>query len=215
MSNCKNILVAPLDWGLGHATRCIPMIRQLKSEHNVMIACSGSAAALLKNEFPDLKHFPLPSYRITYPVKRSMSWHMALHFPTLWATILQEKKAIRNVIKKNKIDLIISDNRFGAHSNEIPSVFITHQVNIKTPHLNKWVNKLNHRAIKKFSYCWIPDLEVSPGLAGELSHPPLEKIKSAYIGPQSRFRFSEEEKKFDITVVLSGPEPQRTSIHRY
>jgi UDP-N-acetylglucosamine transferase subunit ALG13 len=137
---------------------------------------------------------------------------MALHFPSLWATILQEKKAIRNVIKKNKIDLIISDNRFGAHSNEIPSVFITHQVNIKTPHLNKWVNKLNHRAIKKFSYCWIPDFEVSPGLAGELSHPPLEKIKSAYIGPQSRFRFSEEEKKFDITVVLSGPEPQRTIL---
>jgi uncharacterized protein (TIGR00661 family) len=188
------------------------MIRQLKSEHNVMIACSGGAASLLKNEFPDLKHFSLPSYRITYPVKRSMSWHMALHLPTIWSTIIQEKKAVRKIIEKNKIDLILSDNRFGAYSNKIPSVFITHQVNIKTPYLNRWINRLNHRVIRKFSHCWIPDFETSPGLAGELSHPPMEKMNSVYIGPQTRFCFSDLEKKFDITVVLSGPEPQRTLL---
>lgn len=212
MSTKRNILICPLDWGLGHATRCIPMIRELKCSHTLFIASSGGAAELLKKEFPDLKHFAIPSYRITYPVKRSMSWHMALHFPTLVATILQEKKAIKNIIEKNNIDLVISDNRFGAHSKLIPSVFITHQVNIKTPHLNKWINKLNHRFIKKFTQCWIPDYEISPGLAGELSHPAPSNINTIYIGPQSRFQSSNQEKIFDITVVLSGPEPQRTIL---
>lgn len=212
MTTKRNILICPLDWGLGHATRCFPMIQQLKNSHNIFIASSGGAAELLKKEFPELNHFSLPSYKITYPVKRSMSFHMALHFPTLWSTIMQEKKAVKNIIEKNKIDLVISDNRFGASSDKIPSVFITHQVNIKTPHLTKWINKLNYRFIKKFNQCWIPDFELYPGLAGELSHPEPKNIKTIYIGPQSRFNFSTEEKKYDITVVLSGPEPQRTLL---
>jgi uncharacterized protein (TIGR00661 family) len=212
MSTKKNILICPLDWGLGHATRCIPMIRQLKTNHQVFIASSGGAAELLKQEYPDLKHFSLPSYKITYPTKRSMSWHMALHFPTLMATLLQEKKVVKKIIEKNNINFIISDNRFGAHSKKIPTVFITHQINIKTPQLNKWINKLNHRFIKKFTQCWIPDYEIAPGLAGELSHPSIQNIKSIYIGPQSRFQDSTQEKIFDITVVLSGPEPQRTLL---
>jgi len=212
MSTKKNILICPLDWGLGHATRCIPMIHQLKSNHTVYLASSGDALALLKNEFPELKHFSLPSYKITYPVHQSMSWHMALHFPTLYASILQEKKRVKKIVAENKIDIIISDNRFGAYSKLIPSIFITHQVNIKTPHLNKWVNRINHRAIKNFTQCWIPDFENEPNLAGELSHPALNKIKTIYIGPQSRFNYSNQEKIYDITVVLSGPEPQRTIL---
>jgi len=212
MSTKRNILICPLDWGLGHATRCIPMIRALKCNHQVFIASSGGAAELLKQEFPDLKHFTLPSYKITYPVHKSMTWHMALHFPALFATIIQEKKRVKQIVEKNKIDLIISDNRFGAYSKNIPSIFITHQVNIKTPQLNKWINRLNHRAINKFTKCWIPDFEHEPSLAGELSHPALNNSKTTHIGPQSRFKNSNEEKIYDITVVLSGPEPQRTIL---
>ena len=64
----KRILVAPLNWGLGHATRCIPIIRALKA-HNFepVIASDGAALQLLKKEFPDLEHVELPSYNITYP----------------------------------------------------------------------------------------------------------------------------------------------------
>lgn len=137
---------------------------------------------------------------------------MAMLLPSLLATIVQEKKRIAQLITDHQINLLISDNRYGAYSRRIPSIFITHQVNIKTPHLTEWVNKLNHRAIKKFSHCWIPDFEVLPGLAGELSHPPAEGIKTTYIGPLSRFKTSAAEKIFDVTVVLSGPEPQRTIL---
>ena len=66
-STPKNILVAPLNWGLGHATRCIPIIKALQ-EHNYIpiIASDGAALALLKKEFPYLKFLELPSYQIEY-----------------------------------------------------------------------------------------------------------------------------------------------------
>lgn len=141
-----------------------------------------------------------------------MSLHMALHLPVIYAAVLQEKKTIRKLVENHKIDLIISDNRFGCYAKNIPSVFITHQINIKTPHLSKWVNKLNQNSIKKFTQCWIPDFEPAPGLAGELSHPVPEKINAKYVGPLSRFTQQDSVKKHDLTVVLSGPEPQRTLL---
>jgi uncharacterized protein (TIGR00661 family) len=210
MISKKNILITPLDWGLGHATRCIPIINALKTDYNIIIATSGGAALLLKNEFPALKHVPLPSYNITYPVKKSLSLHMLTQMPGIISAIIQEHKAVKAAIKKYSIDLIISDNRFGTYSKNIPSVFITHQVNIKSPSLNKLINKLNHRFIHKFSSCWIPDFESAPGLAGELSHPSAILKNYQYVGPFSRSPTEKFEKEFDITVILSGPEPQRT-----
>lgn len=210
MNKIKNILITPLDWGLGHATRCIPIIKQLEKEYNIFIATSGGAAELLKNEFPEHKHLSLPSYNITYPVKRKMSLHMALHLPSLISTITQEKKRCKELIKKFKIDLLISDNRFGCFSKDIPSIFITHQINIKSPSLSNVINRINHKYIKKFNFCWIPDFENENNLGGELSHPQLSHPPCTYIGSLTRFAVQPSEKINDITVVISGPEPQRT-----
>ena len=55
MKSKKRILVAPLDWGIGHATRCIPIIKQLISHnYEVIIAADGRPMHLLSTEFPDL-----------------------------------------------------------------------------------------------------------------------------------------------------------------
>lgn len=210
MKKFKNILIAPLDWGLGHATRCIPIIQQLEKEYTIFIGSSGGAADLLKKEFPQHKHLSLPSYNISYPVRRKMTLHMALQLPSIISAIAQEKKACKEIIRKHKIDLIISDNRYGLYSKIIPTIFITHQVNIKSPSFNKLINRLNHKYIQKFSACWIPDFENENNLGGELSHPPLDNHRSVYIGTQTRFHQQELEKTEDLTVVLSGPEPQRT-----
>ena len=46
------ILLAPLEWGLGHATRCIPIINELiKQNCEVLIAVEGATEHLLKKEF--------------------------------------------------------------------------------------------------------------------------------------------------------------------
>ena len=70
MKRNKHILVAPLNWGLGHATRCIPIINALLSQnYKVTIASDGDALRLLKKEFPKLSFVSLPSYKIEYAEK--------------------------------------------------------------------------------------------------------------------------------------------------
>ena len=55
-STNKTILIAPLNWGLGHATRCIPIIKALQENNYIpIIASDGAALELLRKEFPYLQ----------------------------------------------------------------------------------------------------------------------------------------------------------------
>lgn len=222
MNGSKKFLVAPLNWGLGHATRCIPIIQELLNQNqHVFIASDGRALELLKKEFPGLTFFNLPSYPHIYPDENgSMAGKMLLSFPFFLRTVFKEHHQIKKIILQNKIDVVISDNRYGARSEKIKSIFITHQINIRCPENLKWmerfINKLNHLFISKFSTCWIPDSEGQSNLSGELSHPCKLKIPFQYIGPLSRFtgKSSKREAKYDLLILLSGPEPQRTILEK-
>lgn len=216
----KNILVAPLDWGLGHATRCIPIIREiLRRECNVSIAGSGSSLQLLQNEFPSLNFFQIQPYDPEYPPGRNrMVWKMASQIPKFFQTIRKEHRQIEKIIADNSIDLIISDNRYGCWSEKIPSVFITHQSNILMPKrfgiLERIVRSANEKYISKFSECWIPDFPEGNNLTGQLNSFAKEN-NFKFIGPLSRFVGSKNIRKlYDVTAVLSGPEPQRTVLEK-
>ena len=215
MKHSKRILVAPLNWGLGHATRCIPIIEELLNQNwEVLLASDGRALNLLKKEFPNLPHFELPSYNIQYP-KRSMIMNMAYQIPKILQAILKEKRAIEKLIKKEKIEIILSDNRFGCYSKKTKNIFLTHQINIKTPipFFDRFVGIINHYLIGKFDECWIPDFENEPNLAGSLSHGfQLKNVK--YVGSLSRMKYFKKVKKYDAIAVLSGPEPQRTYLEK-
>lgn len=214
----KKVLVAPLDWGLGHATRCIPVIRELLNRGcEVVLAGSGPSLALLKNEFPKLTSFELPAYDPKYPRKGSMVWKMAFQLWRFLKVIKEEHAVIEKIVAANHIDIVISDNRYGCWSSLVKSVFITHQSNILMPKrfgwLQGWVRKYNARAMRKFSLCWIPD-DPEQFLAGNLiSYGKIERrINFEYIGMLSRFEFHEGQKKYDVVAVFSGPEPQRTLL---
>lgn len=120
-------MVAPLHWGLGHATRCIPIIDALlKQNFNVLLASDGAALMLLEKEFPTLEAIELPSYNISYPKNQYFfKWKMLLKLPKIQKIIASERKMIEELVSENKIQGIISDNRFGVRSEKIPSVFIT------------------------------------------------------------------------------------------
>src|SRR6478735_944396 len=214
-SSPKRILVAPLDWGLGHATRCIPIIRELvRRRAEVFIASSGQALILLRLEFPELIFFELPAYRMHYSKRLPFSVNLFLQAPKFLKTEKLEHDQITKVVEEHKIDLIISDNRVGCWSDKVPSVFITHQINLQMPLLLKWlepsVNRLNHRWINRFTHCWIPD-EVENPISGKLSS--TQNINARFIGILSRFKqLAGVEKKYDLLVLLSGPEPQRTVL---
>jgi uncharacterized protein (TIGR00661 family) len=212
----KRVLVAPLDWGLGHATRCIPIIEKLlELDAHVAIASSGKALALLKEEFPQLTYFELPSYRVTYPKGLPFMLGMLWQLPKFLKTIRQEKKVTDELVNKHDFDIILSDNRYGCRSERATSVFITHQVTILMPPLLRWVqplvNFLNRRTISRFDQCWVPDIPVK-GITGKLTT--THRIKLRFIGMLSRFRWKEvlTEPIYELLILLSGPEPQRTIL---
>lgn len=213
----NKILIAPLDWGLGHATRCIPLIRQLLGEeHEVLIAAEGAIKTLLEQEFPSTKFLPLKGYRVQYSkTKWGLFFSIISQIPKVLYSIFSENRWLKQAIEKNKIDIVISDNRFGLFSKKIHSIFITHQLFIQAPFLQSWLQKLNYLFINQFDECWVPDFEGKPNLAGNLSHPvrfPSTPIK--YIGSLSRFEAKEVKEQKHLLVLLSGPEPQRTILEK-
>lgn len=215
MKNQKRILITPLDWGLGHATRCIPIVKYLlENDLEVILATNGRPLELLKKEFPQLKVLPLSSYDIKY---YSNSIHINLLFQSykLFRAILVEHRQVRKIVEEHQVDAIISDNRFGCYVKGIPNVFISHQIHLIAGNamLESWVNRINHYYINEFDECWIPDFEGEPNLAGRLSHPsPIESTH--YLGALTRIRPIRLKKKYDVAFILSGPEPQRTRLEK-
>ncbi|MBN8673889.1 MAG: glycosyl transferase family 28 [Chitinophagales bacterium] len=214
------ILVAPLDWGLGHATRCIPIIRELLAlDCGVWLAGEAAQEVLLREEFPGLPFLQLEGYRARYAASAAgLLWQMLLQAPRFLQIIKNEHAWLKKMVAEYHFDAVISDNRFGLYHKKIPTVFITHQLAIKSP-LGKWserlIQKRNYSYINRFAECWIPDEEKN-GLAGILSHPgTMPGIPAKYIGSLSRFNYYVEENKENnkhLLFILSGPEPQRSLL---
>lgn len=207
----KNILIAPLNWGLGHATRCIPIINALKDNgYNPIIASDGVALSLLKKEFPELLALELPSYQIEYAKNaRFFMWKMIFNMPNMIKAMLNERKCVKNWVKEFDLKGVISDNRLGVFSKKVPSVFITHQLNVLTGKTTKITTELHKIIIEKFDACWVPDVDGRPNLSGKLGHLKKNLHHVKYIGPLSRFEKIETENHYKLMVILSGPEPQR------
>jgi uncharacterized protein (TIGR00661 family) len=211
----KRILICPLDWGLGHATRCIPIIQGfLQKGCEVIIASNGQALRLLKTEFPQLSFHELPAYNPHYSAFLPMTFAMGLQLPKFLRVIKQEHQNLEKIIVDRKIDIVISDNRYGCWSNKIRSIFITNQANIIVPwYLKAGVDRFNKKCINRFSLCWIPDYEGEKSLTGKLSQISGSNVR--FIGPISRFeKLHYIEKQYDILAVISGPEPQRSIFEK-
>lgn len=214
MNSKKRILVTPLNWGLGHATRCIPIINYLiKYGYEPIIASDGISLALLQKEFPELICHELPSYNISYSKKAS---HFKLKIlkdsPHIIKAIKNEKKATKHILETYGISGIISDNRFGVRSKDLPSVFITHQLNVLSGTTSWFSSKLHQRYISKFDECWVPDTNGFHNLSGKLGHLENSQLPIKYIGSLSRFEKKNLNITYDLMVLLSGPEPQRTLL---
>jgi len=213
----KKILVAPLNWGLGHATRCMPIIQQQLNEGNeVLIASDGAPLVLLKARFPQCSFIEWKGVSIHY--SGNMIFSMLFQVPNILWSIYKEHQQLKKIVAEHKIEMVISDNRFGLWNEKVHSVFITHQVNIISPVAEKILFKINKWFIEKYDECWVPDYEGENNLSGDLSHPKNDYYRKnfpknlKYIGPQSRFAKgnSNFEKKYEAVGIVSGPEPQRT-----
>lgn len=215
----KRILVAPLDWGLGHATRCIPLIRRLLADENqVFLAGSGASGHLLRSEFPHLPYKEIPSHTVQYAQSRNaFHWSILKQIPVLMKQVGAERKWLDQYLSTQSIDAVLSDNRYGLHHPSTHNILITHQLGLKSG-LYRWMDRMLqrmlYRLLKNFHEVWVPDNKDEPWLSGELGHPkytPPCPIK--YIGPLSRFTATNRKQiPNKITILLSGPEPQRTLL---
>jgi uncharacterized protein (TIGR00661 family) len=217
------ILVCPLDWGLGHATRCIPVINELlRQGAEVIIGADKFPKALLRDQFPDLRIVTLPGPEIIYPTNNiSGIFTLRTLFP-FTRGIIQEKKHFKKLARTLDIDGVISDNRYGLHHKGIPSVLITHQLNLQVPAVFQPVKPVLNSMIgffaRRFNHTWIPDFPGPQNLSGHLGHRSLPG-NHRFVGALSRYHqaipFNNKEfKSIDVLVILSGPEPQRSQLER-
>jgi hypothetical protein len=223
-----HIFVCPLDWGIGHATRCVPVVRGfLQQGARVTLGASGRSFAFLEKEFPDLPLIKFPGVSISYPEKgERMPLHMLLQSPNLLKGIRDEHSRLKTFIQQYGFDGVVSDNRYGLYSAHIPTVLITHQVFIQAPGplkvLERILEKQTKGYIRRFDLCWIPDIEGDLNLSGDLSHKKPLPDHCRYIGALSRFASLQDnpgpihktEKHYDVLCLLSGPEPQRTLLEQ-
>lgn len=221
-------LVCPLDWGLGHATRCVPIIRELLAQDcEVELGASGNQRAFFTQELPGLVVHEAPTYAIRYPERGwQMPFWLGANLPRIARVIREEQAWIEDLAKRRNATHIVSDNRFGCFSHHLPSVYVTHQLRIAFPPpahwFESWGERWHRRQFSPFREVWIPDMPTAPGLAGKLSHPARLPAQARYVGPLSRFEASVAAtaprsvvgSRVAVLALLSGPEPQRSLFER-
>ena len=222
MSLRKRILVCPMDWGLGHATRVVPIIRLLQQAGaEPVLGADNKPLAFLRQQFPDADWIRIPGFEPEYHKKGSLPIKMAGAIPKMLTEANKAHTLLEKIIKELDIDAVISDNRYELWSENVPTVFMTHQLNILLPGIfssgRPIVRKMINRFIIRHNELWIPDFEDEPNLSGKLSHVKKMPVKNSFfIGPLSRFEGTEAipqetvKKEPDVLCLLSGPEPQRT-----
>lgn len=207
----NKIIVAPLNWGLGHATRCVPIIRfLLANNYTPILASDGISLKFLQKEYPDLESFELPSYNISY--SKNLKWSLLFQIPKILKAIRKEKQWIADFIsKRDDVIGIISDNRFGVRHHSVPSVYITHQLNVLSGFTTFLSSAIHQIYINKFDECWVPDTKEHT-LSGKLSKAKKLSIPIKFIGALSRLKKNKLPIKNDVLIILSGIESQRKQL---
>ncbi len=224
MEKKKRVLVCPMDWGLGHATRDVPVIRLLlEAGAEVIIGADNKPLQFLRKRFPQLRWVKMEGYRPEYQKRGPLVLKIAAELPKMMAETMPVRKKLEQIIKQYDIDAVVSDNRYELWSEQVPTVFMTHQLNIELRGMlapaKGVVRKVLYSFIEKHNEVWIPDVEGEPNLSGILSHvKQFPEVPHYFVGPLSRFEFvkkgDEKTAAVDLLCIMSGPEPQRTILEK-
>jgi uncharacterized protein (TIGR00661 family) len=212
----QRILIAPLDWGLGHAARCIPIIeQQLQNGNNIVFAGTKQQHEFITLHQLKVQFVDLFGYSIHYSAFLPQWIKIALQIPKILRAIKQEKKWLDELLTKEHFDLIISDNRYGLYSNKTKCIMLSHQLAPESPFFKEFIHNKIASFVNRFDVCWIPDDE-QLNYSGKLSCNKRIKIPIKKIGLLSRLKPSNEfgEKKYDVLILLSGLEPQRSILEK-
>ncbi|MFZ1675835.1 MAG: glycosyltransferase [Saprospiraceae bacterium] len=205
-----------LNWGLGHASRSLPLIKKYMSAgHEVLCASDGEALSMLRRELPDQLVLQLPGYEIFYG-SRYMPFNMLKHGRGMLKAMKAEHELTKVIVARHGIDCIISDNRYGCYHADIPSALITHQLQVFTGQklLDVYIRRQIRSWCKNFSEIWIPDQSPPDNITGDLSGLNTEPIPKYYLGVVSELTCVPNAGKYKAVAVISGPEPARTNFEQ-
>lgn len=214
----KHILIAPLDWGMGHTTRCIPIMQYLLLRgHSVLFAGNEWQRNYIKESFAGIETIHLDGYNVSYgKTGNGFMLNLAYQMPRLLKTIKQEQSWLANLVQERKIDAVISDNRYGLYHNHIPCVLMTHQLLVQSGFGNiadNILRRVHYKYIEQFGACWVVDVANSPNLSGKLAHPDVLPSNAHYIGLLSQMNEARSKDNEEyLLILLSGPEPQRSIL---
>lgn len=213
-------LVAPLDWGMGHATRCIPFIEMLQQQGaQVVVAAPDPLVKRLKLSLKGVEFISLRGYEIEYHQGIPVWMSILLQLPKIRRATQQEHQWLMKHAGPLQLSRIYSDNRYGLWHPQLPSFLITHQLQPLAPFggsiARALIRKIMHKLMRPFTEILVPDHPGSDRLSGSLSEafeglPPVK-----YIGPLSRFH-----QPVNVPVhpnatlaILSGPEPHYSQFY--
>jgi len=215
-----NAIYGVCSWGLGHATRSLPVIRKLLEENNkVTIISSGRSLTLLQKEIGnDAEYIDIPDYPLLLSENaRQFMAKSVVYWPVFIKRIGAGLQHLTKILRRKKYDLIISDARYDMYSKEIPSFFISHQMRIMNPLRIKMFESgselFNLFFFNRFTGVIVPDYKEND-LSGDLSHNlrRIEEDHLHYVGVLSDFTRKKTEKNIDYLISISGPEPQRSML---
>jgi UDP:flavonoid glycosyltransferase YjiC (YdhE family) len=222
--NQYNILICPLEWGLGHAGRMVVLASAFKErQHNVFIGSVKRHHFLFNSEINGLTCIDFKGFKPVYSKILPQYFMIFLQLPVLFYYIVYEHYRLKRIIREFNIDIVISDNRLGLWNSSTRSIYVTHQLRISFPRLIKWLEWtgiiFQRFFIKKFDLCLIPDLPGNLNLTGRLSHDLRLPDNTRFIGILSRFNpqssdIGKKQRTSFNTLILSGPEPQRSVLRQ-
>lgn len=222
------VLVAPLDWGLGHATRCAPIIQAfIEKGCEVEVAVVKGNAQILREMFPNVRQRLCPSYNVVYPKHGyNMGFWLLKNSVHLNKVVRAERRFVEEMVRLHGYDIIVSDNRFAFYSNKAYSIYMTHQRRIAFPkafRMFESIGKVWHATVmSRYDEIWVPDIPEKPGYAGSLSHTGICSRPLRFVGALSRFMLpmigkktkaapkADVAKDLKIVAVISGVEPARS-----
>ena len=219
------VLVAPLNWGLGHAARCVPLVnRFLAQGDEVVLGGDGESLVLLRKHFPLLRVVHLAELSLSYSSGKRQVRAMLQALPKIVRAAWSDHWLLEDLLGQEDFDLVVSDNRFGLFSQKTRCVYVTHQLYIHLPRMYRWLEplaaRIHGRVCRHYAETWVPDYEeAAKSLSGDLGHPKKSYYGTIrYIGPLSRFEDIKVPMRpsiigcFDVVAVLSGLEPQRSML---
>ena len=217
-----NILFAVHDWGLGHATRDLILLRALLAAgHRITVLSNGRALQLLRQELAAACEF-IALKDMPKPLSRRAFWFyvkMSLALPWVFHTFHRERQLVQQLCRTRHFDRIVSDTRYGVCSEEIPSYYLVHSLRQIIPgrpkNLERMVERSQRRLLRNGCKILIPD-QLKDGLAGDLCHrlACTWGDRLAYIGILSSLQRVPCQPDIDVFISVSGAEPQRSIFER-